>query len=120
MPDDNQAAVHRKIEESGKFQVWIVDGSYIRGHMDEEFTNFGQHYRYPYIPEDEFWIDQEAERGRAPVLHRAPAGRAPAHGAGMPYDKALEAADRAERKERRRAGDLKRLTARREKTAGRP
>ena len=31
---------------------------------------------------------------------------------GMPYDKALEAADRVERKERRRAGDLKRMTHR--------
>jgi hypothetical protein len=28
--------------------------------MDEEFTNFGQHYRYPYIPKNELWIDQEA------------------------------------------------------------
>ena len=29
----------------GDLRVWIVDGVYIRGHMDEEFTNFGQHYR---------------------------------------------------------------------------
>jgi hypothetical protein len=31
--------------------VRVVDGAYIRGHIDEEFTNFGQHYRYKYIPE---------------------------------------------------------------------
>lgn len=42
----------RKDEQRGDFQVWIVDGSYIRGHIDEEFTNFGQHYRFPYIPEN--------------------------------------------------------------------
>jgi hypothetical protein len=29
----------RKDQERGDFQVWIVDGSYIRGHIDEEFTN---------------------------------------------------------------------------------
>ena len=47
-----------KMDERAGLQVWIVDGSYIRGHIDEEFTNFGQHYRYKYIPENEFWIDQ--------------------------------------------------------------
>jgi len=33
----------------------------IRGRIDEEFTNFSQHYRYSYIPNKEFCIDQEAE-----------------------------------------------------------
>jgi hypothetical protein len=51
----------QKDEARGDYQVWIVDGAYIRSHIDEEFTNFGQDYRYPYIPEKEFWIDQEAE-----------------------------------------------------------
>ena len=49
-----------KIDQHGDFDVWIVDGSCIRGHIDEELTNFSQHYRYPYIPKKEFWIDQEA------------------------------------------------------------
>jgi hypothetical protein len=40
-----------KIDERGDLQVWIVDGAYIRTHMDEEFTNFGQHYRVPYVTE---------------------------------------------------------------------
>ena len=100
----------QKIEERGDLQVWIVDGSYIRGHLDEEFTNFGQHYRYPYIAQNELWIDQEAAHDERLffidhllVEHRLMA-------AGMPYDQALVEADRAERKERRRAGDLRRIT----------
>ena len=36
-----------------------MDGSYVRGHIDEEFTNYGQHYRFAYIPINEFWIDKE-------------------------------------------------------------
>jgi len=32
-----------KIDQRGDFDVWIVDGSYIRGHIDEEFTNFGRY-----------------------------------------------------------------------------
>lgn len=42
------------------FTVWIVDGNYIRTNLDPEFTNFGQHYVFPRIPQDEFWIDREA------------------------------------------------------------
>jgi hypothetical protein len=110
MPAGAKPPYIRKIEEIGKLAVWIVDGSYIRGHVDEEFTNFGQHYRYPYIPADEFWIDQEAseDEHRFFVEHLLVERRLMERGA--PYDKALEAADRTERKERRRAGDLKRLT----------
>ena len=40
-----------KVDERGNLQVWIVDGSYIRGHIDGEFTNFGQHYSFSSI----FW-----------------------------------------------------------------
>jgi hypothetical protein len=50
-----------KVDERGNLQVWVVDGSYIRGHIDEEFTNFGQHYCFPFIPKNELWIDQEAK-----------------------------------------------------------
>lgn len=98
----------QKDEMRGDFQIWIVDGSYIRGKMDEEFTNFGQHYRYPYIPKNEFWIDREAEHDERKffidhllVEHRLMAK-------GMPYDEAIVQADQAERNERRRAGDLRR------------
>ena len=51
----------QKLEERGKFQVWLVDGSYIRGHIDEEFTNFGQHYSFSYIPKDELRIEKETK-----------------------------------------------------------
>jgi hypothetical protein len=110
MPTTTKPPYIRQIQEIGKFAVWIVDGCYIRGHVDEEFTNFGQHYRYPYIPADEFWIDQEAseDEHRFFIEHLLVERRFMARGTS--YDKALEAADRTERKERRRAGDLKRLT----------
>src|SRR5512135_2422365 len=99
-----------KADVRGNYQVWIVDGAYIRGHIDEEFTNFGQHYRYSYIPVNEFWIDQEAEQNEYQffidhllVEHRLMAQ-------GMPYEKALPRADKEERKQRRRAGDVVQMT----------
>src|SRR5512136_1352851 len=94
----------------GDYQVWIVDGAYVRGHIDEEFTNFGQHYRYPYIPEMELWIDQEAQHDERSffIEHLLVEHELMAHGAS--YADALAAGDRAERRERRRASDVRRVT----------
>ena len=110
MPKTLKPPYIEEVDQRGKLHVWIVDGTYIRGHIDEEFTNFGQHYRYPYIPDDEFWIDREAHGDERQffidhllVEHRLMAK-------GMPYDQALVEADRAERRERRRAGDVQKLT----------
>jgi hypothetical protein len=99
-----------KIDQLGDLQVWVVDGTFIRSHIDEEFTNYGQHYRFPYIPVNELWLDREAAEDEQQffidhllVEHRLMSK-------GVPYEKALVEADRAERKERRRAGDISQLT----------
>ena len=82
--------------------VWIVDGPYVRENLDEEFTNFGQHYAFPFIPRDEFWLDRQNVPGEEGffidhlrVEHRLMAG-------GMDYDHALEEGDAAEKAERSR------------------
>jgi uncharacterized protein YoaH (UPF0181 family) len=110
MPASLKPAYLEKIDERGNYKIWIVDGAYIRTNVDEEFVNFGQHYRYNYIPDNELWIDREAEHDERQffidhllVEHRLMA-------AGMSYGEALTRADREERKERRRAGDVKILT----------
>jgi hypothetical protein len=100
----------RKDDQRGDFQVWIVDGAYIRGHLDEEFTNFGQHYRYPYIPEKEFWLDQEAEHNERQFFIDHLVVEHELMAKGLPYVDALTKADQAERKERRRARDLGKVT----------
>ncbi|MDH7598727.1 MAG: hypothetical protein QHH07_03685 [Sedimentisphaerales bacterium] len=94
----------------GDIHIWIVDGSYSRTNIDEEFTNFGQHYRYPYIKIDEFWIDREThpDEKESFIEHLLVEFKLMAKG--VPYEKALALADRAERKERRRAGDLLKVT----------
>lgn len=100
----------QKVDERGDIQVWIVDGAYIRGHIDEEFTNYGQHYRFNYIPVNEFWIDRGVEKGELPFFidHLLVEHRLMAHG--LSYEKALYHADRQERIERRRAGDVAQMT----------
>jgi hypothetical protein len=82
--------------------VWIVDGPYVRENLDEEFTNFGQHYVFPFIPRDEFWLDRQNVPGEEQffidhllVERRLMAG-------GMDYDHALDKGDAAEKAERSR------------------
>jgi hypothetical protein len=100
-----------KLDDSrGDYQVWIVDGAYIRGHMDEEFTNFGQHYRYQYIPDKEFWIDREAEHDESKFFIDHLLVEHDLMAKGMSYGDALTEADKVERRERRRAGDVSKVT----------
>ena len=98
------------VEERGSFRIWIVDGSYIRGHIDEEFTNFGQHFRFPFIPENELWLDQEAEHDERQFFIDHLLVEQRLMKAGRPYAEAIVEADRQERKERRRAGDVRKVT----------
>ena len=92
----------KKLDEIAGVTAWVVDGRFVRKNIDEEFTNFGQHYRFRFIPKNEFWIDQEHGLGEEQffidhllVERRLMAG-------GMDYDKALERADAVERRERRK------------------
>jgi len=110
MPEELKPPYIRKIDERNGLVIWAVDGGYIRGHIDEEFTNFGQHYRYNYIPEKEFWIDlgTKSNEWRFFIDHLLVEHRLMEKG--MPYEKAIVEADNEERKERRRAQDINRLT----------
>jgi hypothetical protein len=99
----------KKLDQIANITVWIVDGQYVRGRIDEEFTNFGQHLRFRFIPMHEFWIDKEHGPGEEHffidhllIEHRLMTQ-------GMAYDKALEKADAVELKERRKVELIKQI-----------
>ena len=53
----------KKICDIAGFHVWYVNGYWIRKHFGregKEFTNYGQNYKFKFIPKNEFWIDVEA------------------------------------------------------------
>ncbi len=96
-----------KIGERDDITIWRVDGAFIRKNLDEEFNNFGQHYRFNFIPENEFWIEKETGHDETSffidhllVEHRLMKD-------GVPYNKALTAAEKVEKKERHRAESSK-------------
>jgi len=61
----------RMIATVSKFRAWLVDGRFIRTRIDEEFTNFGQHFRFRFIPKAEVWLDDDLTAGerRYVLLH---------------------------------------------------
>lgn len=87
-------------------QVWVVDGEYVRTFIDEEFTNFGQHYRFPYIPENEFWLDRETVGDESAyfIEHLNVEWSLMRHG--KSYDEAIVEADKVEKNLRRDDHDI--------------
>jgi hypothetical protein len=86
--------------ENSGFKVWIIDGEYVRSHLDREFTNYGQHYRFSFIPEDEFWIDRQKVPGEENfyIINMLVENRLMAKG--VDYGGAVDKANAVERKER--------------------
>jgi len=98
----------KKICDIPPFSVWLVDGEYIRTNIDEEFNNFGQHYRFTFIPKEELWIDNEKVKDEEKfyIDHLLAEYRLMSEGAS--YSKAIEFADRIEKRERKKEIILKR------------
>jgi len=97
----------RKLESIEDFDVWEVDGKYVRDNVDREFTNFGQHFRFPFIPLREFWIDKQfgADESRYFIDHMITEWNLMSEG--KSYDYALESADKLEVKERKKSASTK-------------
>lgn len=47
----------KKINIVNAVSVWLVDGERIRKDLNENFVQSGSHRAFPFIPNDEFWID---------------------------------------------------------------
>jgi len=90
------------------FKVWIVDGKYIRNNLDEEFTNFGEHYDFKFIPKNEFWIDKERNPGEEKYFIDSMLIMNRLITKGMNRKDAVKAANRIERRERAKSKLMKR------------
>lgn len=93
----------KKFCEVSGFSIWFVDGEYVRDNLSEEFTNFGQHYRFRFIPRHEFWIDKEHAHKEQDfyIDHMLIENYLMKKGAS--YEVAIEKADNIEKKERRKS-----------------
>ncbi|HEY7956784.1 MAG TPA: hypothetical protein VII38_15880 [Polyangia bacterium] len=95
-----------RLDEVDEVRGLLVDGAWIRSHLDVDFTNGGHHFTRRYIPRDEVWVDREAPgAGELEFLFRHQLRERAFMAEGAPYLKALARANRLERQERRAALD---------------
>ena len=117
-PEENSSFLYRArvrlLGRRGLFEIYAVDGDAIRGEpsigRDIDFTNWGEHYRFPFIPLYEIWLDQAAIAA-APededIFVDASAFEWRLMAAGASYDDVWQRVERYEAKERRkRTGPL--------------
>lgn len=100
----------KKLEPIDGFEVWEVDGEYVRNKINREFTNFGQHYRFEFIPLNEFWIDKQHGANDETdfyINHMIVEWNMMKNG--MKYDDAIAVADSVEKRERLRSDFVKKL-----------
>ncbi|MFA4827317.1 MAG: hypothetical protein WC596_03675 [Candidatus Shapirobacteria bacterium] len=108
MIDPNTAKI-KWIGRRGKIKVFTVNGGKIRTEIDKEFTNFGQHFRFNFIPENEFWIDQEKVTDETKFFIDHMLMEWKLMKKGMDYNQAITFANVAEQAERMRAKDVKEI-----------
>lgn len=90
----------KKLETLDDIVVWEVDGEYIRDNINREFTNFGQHYRFTFIPTHEFWLDKEHAPNEKKFFIDHLLVEWHLMREGMSYDNAIGKADEKEQNER--------------------
>ena len=107
----------RKLEEVGEFKVWEVDGMFVRNNLNREFTNFGQHFRFPFIPKHQFWIDKENAPGEKQFFIDHMLTEWHLMDGGTDYDTAITKADAREKRERKKSALMQKVQKELAKTA---
>lgn len=66
----NRLHVH-KLGKLGGYDVWLVDGTFVRDHIDIDFVAGGNPSRYGYVPMNELWVEatQAKEDIASSALH---------------------------------------------------
>lgn len=52
----------KKIDKIGSYEIWLVDGSYVRKVINENFVEYDYHFNHDFVPKNEFWIDEQSNQ----------------------------------------------------------
>ena len=97
----------KPIRSIGKFKAYLVDSDYVKIHGDENFTNFGEHYRFPFIPKNEFWIDKNSQKDEWDFFIDHMLVEYELMETGSSYGDAFDYADQVEKRERNKRENYK-------------
>lgn len=78
------------VNEKQGYKIYVVDGNEVRRLTNCEFTNFGQHGRFSFIPRDEIWLDKEHCKNEREPFEAHAIKEAEAMKQGKSYDEAYE------------------------------
>lgn len=100
----------KKYGEISGFNIWVVDGFYIRKNIDFDFNNFGAHYMFNFIPEKEIWVDKgNGSEDEIPFYVIGLSTFIKEIARGKSRDEALKIADAIELKKRRESDFFKKF-----------
>jgi hypothetical protein len=100
----------KKIEiEKIPITIWRVNGNGIRNSGKMEFSNFGQHFHFPWIPKNEFYIDQENTTDDTDFYIQHLITEYIEQSNGAKYEDALSTSNAEESADRRKSGLFKNL-----------
>jgi len=105
----SKAPYIKKYLEIRNLKAYIVDGNYIRKNLSKDFTNFGQHYVFNFIPENELWIDKESNPGETEYFLKNLIVQRRLMKGGKSYLEAVIDSSEAERKERAKSDLAKKV-----------
>lgn len=63
----------KQIGKLGEFKLFLVDGEYVRNHVDIDFVAGGNPARYAYCPKNELWVEEiyETEQDHIDIVASA-------------------------------------------------
>lgn len=98
--DQGEPSFRKKLlfaDARANVMVWLVDGEYVRNHLNIEYVEGGHHYRYDFIPENEVWLEETLDKREISetLVHELHERRRMKHD-GWDYDKAHEEASKVE------------------------
>ena len=98
-----------RLGRRGGIEIWQVDGAWIRQRRDVDFTNFGHHGSFDFVPPDEIWLDVEADPDEKHLFLRHALAEWREVKKGADYDEARKRAVKSERRLRARSRDAARV-----------
>lgn len=90
----------QKLDTRNGVDIWEVDGAVIRQFESDQFTNFGHHFSFPFIPKNEVWLDVEGHPDEREFFINHALVERYLMMQGQPYGKSVDIAGEFERKER--------------------
>ena len=49
----------KKIKNANNYDIWLVNGGYIRKNINENFVEYDHHLNHSFVPKNELWVDNE-------------------------------------------------------------